>query len=895
MVMAFALARFVSSATAQDPAESTTADTDLAKAERHFVSIVQPLLTRKCGGCHGEAAKEIKGEYDMRTRAGLLRGGESGEASLVPGDPKASPLIQAILWNDLEMPPKENDRLSAEEVEQVRSWVAAGAPWPDAARLKQLAEEKWDEEPGDGVRVATSGGLSKDWTERSYQEEDLWSFRPLEKPNVPHEHAGNSRHPIDAFVNRRLATAGIEAAGPADRRTLARRASLDLIGLPPSTEDVQAFVADKSPEAFARFVDQLLRRPQYGEQWGRHWLDVVRYADTSGFANDHSRPNAWRYRDYVIRSLNADKPYDQFIREQIAGDEIDSNDPEMLIAVGFLRTGPWEHTGMSVAAVTRQQLLDDVTNHVSVSLLGHELRCAKCHDHKFDPFPTRDYYRMMAVFAPLQLADRQAKYMDVESQRGFKEGEARIRRLIAAGGVRSLSNLPAEEQPKVEIDRDTEKKGKAKVNQKRSAYLQRELKRFQPWAMSVYSGSDRSYNSNKVINPVAKKKKGQGRAAETFILTGGSIETPAEKVEPGVLSAVAWGESITIPDAAEGRRLALAQWIADPRNPLTARVIVNRVWQYHFGKALAGNPNNFGKTGKKPTHPELLDFLANYLIEQNWSLKSLHRLIMSSAAYQRAGGARSDEAQRIDPANDLLAVYPPRRLSAEELRDAMLLASGELNLEVGGIPARPEMNREAAMQPRHVMGSVAPAYQPNRTPQERNRRTIYAERIRTLRDPMLDVFNQPGSDVSCERRDASSVTPQVFSLFNGQNSYDRSVALALRLESKHKDLKPQIQYAFQLVLGRTPTAEEAAQSHKHVVSLVAHHRQHAVTPIEPPKYVIREMVEEMTGLNFYWVEDLDIYTDYVADVKPWDVQPETRALADLCLVLFNSNEFIYVY
>ena len=867
----------------------------VADAKRLFVAEIKPLLARKCGGCHGETAKEIKGEFDMRSREGLLRGGESGETSLVPGDAQASPLFQAVLWNELEMPPKENDRLNEGEIELLRQWITAGAPWPDAARQKQLAQEISSEQEADGVLVATSGGLSADWTRRRYNADDVWAFRPLSKPDVPWNDAGQSRHPVDAFINRRLREAGLEPGRAADARTLVRRASFDLLGLPPTSTETAAYVPSHSPAAFAELVDRLLCRPQYGEQWGRHWLDVVRYADSSGFSNDFARPNAWRYRDYVIRSLNADKPYDQFVREQLAGDEMDENDPEMLVAVGFLRTGAWEHTSMSVAAVTRQQFLDDVTNNVSVTLLGHELRCAKCHDHKFDPIPTRDFYRMMAAFASVQFADRRAEYLATESTRGFDEGRARIQKLIKRGGVRPLASLPAGERPDVAIDADTEKKGHNKVNRKRSAYLERELKRYQPRALSVYSGPDRLFNSPKVMNPAPAAEKRRGKAADTFILTGGSIETPGERVTPGTLSAVDWQDAPTIPVGTEGRRLALARWITDPRNPLTARVVVNRVWQYHFGKALAGNPNNFGKTGKKPTHPELLDFLADYLIEKNWSLKSLHRLIMSSQAYQRAGGERSDEAERIDPNNDLLAVFPPRRLSAEELRDAMLLVSGELNLEAGGIPARPEINMEIAMQPRHVMGSVAPAYQPDRTPAERNRRTIYAERIRTLRDPLLEVFNQPGLDVSCEQRDASSVTPQVFSLLNGQNTYDRAVAMAVRLEAEKKKLDTKIQGAFQLALGRQPTTDELESSRQHVVELTEHHRHHPLKPIPTPKYVIREMVEEMTGLNFYWVEDLDMYDDYIADVKPWEVEPETRALADLCLVLFNSNEFIYVY
>ncbi len=351
-----------------------------------------------------------------------------------------------------------------------------------------------------------------------------------------------------------------------------------------------------------------------------------------------------------------------------------------------------------------------------------------------------------------------------------------------------------------------------------------------------------------------------------------------------------------IPESNFGRRAALADWMTTKDHPLTARVIANRVWQYHFGKGLAGNPNNFGATGKKPTHPELLDFLAGYLMDHDWSIKELHRLILSSATWQRASGPVPADVNEKDPDNLLYSHFSPRRLSAEEIRDSMLLVSGELNLTAGGIPARPEINLEVAMQPRHIMGSVAPAYQPSPTPAERNRRTIYAERIRTLRDPLLEVFNQPSLDVSCESRDSSTITPQSFTLLNSQNSFDRSLAMASRLAEMDNAPAAQINRAFQLALGRSPTEQELKKCVAHFQQMLNLHQTNPPVPTNPPTYVVREMVEEMTGLKFYWVEDLDVYAgDYQPDLKPWDVSPEVRALADVCLVLFNSNEFVYVY
>ena len=865
-----------------------------AETERLFAVEVLPLLKAKCLACHGDDADDLKGEFDMRTRAGLLRGGESEEPAVVPGDPLASPLYQAIRWDGLEMPPKENDRLTEEQIAKVRAWIAGGAPWPAEERIRELQDAAW--EMADGVTVATSGGLSESWTNRRYDAADLWAYQPVTRPEVPEAFADGSTNPIDAFLNRRLQETGLTPLPRADRRTLIRRATFDLTGLPPTPREVDAFLADQSPQAWERLIDRLLASPRYGEQWAGHWLDVVRYADSAGFSNDFARPNAWRYRDYVIRAFNSDKPFNRFVREQIAGDEIAPDDPEALIAVGYLRMGPWEHTAMSVAAVTRQQFLDDVTNSVGVTFLAHELRCAKCHDHKFDPIPTRDYYRIMAAFAPVQFADRDVPYLPEENTSGFAAGRERLARLNAMEGVQSLTTIPRELWPVDEFDAETEAKGHAKVRRKRQQFLQREAKRYQPLALGVYSGPDRDFRSTVPVVKMPAPPKRKGKAAEIHILTGGSIESPRERVTPGVLSVVTGADgSADLPLETVGRRAALADWIASPDNPLTARVMVNRIWQWHFGTAIAGNPNNFGKTGKKPTHPELLDFLASEFVARGWSIKETHRLIMTSQAYQRASGPVPEELREADPTGELRAWFEPRRLTAEELRDGMLAVSGELNLEMGGLPARPEINMEVAMQPRHIMGSVAPAYQPSRTPAERNRRTIYAERIRTLRDPMLEVFNQPGLDASCERRDASTITPQVFTLFNSQSSYDRAVAMALRLADEFTEPRKRVQRAFRLAFGREATEDEIADCLEHVALMTAHHREHALQPVEPPTFVIREMVEEMTGLNFYWVEDLDVYQDYVPHTKPWDVSPAMRAWADVCLVLLNSNEFIYVY
>ncbi|MCU0881012.1 MAG: DUF1549 domain-containing protein [Pirellulaceae bacterium] len=413
---------WMASLCAQEPSDNLAEQSE--QAEQLFVRRVLPLLSARCLACHGADREKIEGSLDLTTEAGALRGGDSGEAALVRGKPDKSPLLLAASrtsddWSA--MPPKEAEKLSAEQLAWLREWIAGGAPWPSAERQAQIAKlnaDRWSVE--DGVPVATSGGLSADWTSRKYKPDGLWAYQPLKLPEVPHgEPAGN---PIDRFLAARMLK-GLELAPRADRVALLRRATFDLTGLPPTPAEVAAFVADSRPDeaAFASVIDRLLDSPHYGERMAQHWLDVVRYADSSGFANDYERGNAWRYRDYVVRSFNADKPFDRFAREQIAGDEIDPENPELFVATGLLRMGPWELTGMEVAKVARQRFLDDVTNSVGETFLAHSLQCARCHDHKFDPIPTRDYYSLQAVFATTQLAERAAEFLPGENTAGFDE------------------------------------------------------------------------------------------------------------------------------------------------------------------------------------------------------------------------------------------------------------------------------------------------------------------------------------------------------------------------------------------------------------------------------------------------------------------------------------------
>ncbi|MEM1295945.1 MAG: DUF1553 domain-containing protein, partial [Verrucomicrobiota bacterium] len=461
-------------------------------------------------------------------------------------------------------------------------------------------------------------------------------------------------------------------------------------------------------------------------------------------------------------------------------------------------------------------------------------------------------------------------------------------------------DLPDESKPPRHVGLSPEEQGKLKVRQQDVWIWTRRLERYEPMVQTVYNGPDPKFLNARKLRMDARANN-QWRP-DSHILTGGALEAPGEKVSPGVLSALgvpvdeAAEDPFTVTDELEGRRLAVAKWIADPRNPLTSRSFVNRVWQYHFGKALAGNPNNFGVKGAKPTHPELLDWLAADFVDNGWKIKRLHRLIMTSQTYQQAGHhADQEKLSTSDPNNDLLAFFPSRRLTAEEIRDGMLMITGELNRRQGGLPAMPEMNLEVALQPRMIQFSLAPAYQPSPTPEERNRRSIYAYRVRGLADPFLETFNQPNPNDSCEDRDSASVSPQAFTLLNSDVTTARSIAFALRLEREATGLDEQVDRAIHLAFGRKPTSAEHHKLLSYIREMQNYHRSTSPTPRDYPTEITRSLVEEFTGEPFEYQELLPAFENYVPDKQAAEVSPETRALADLCLLLFNSNEFIYLY
>ncbi|MEZ6127914.1 MAG: PSD1 and planctomycete cytochrome C domain-containing protein [Planctomycetaceae bacterium] len=904
---------------------STTAQsTEPTAAEKLFALKVRPLLQEKCVACHGQDADKVESGFVLTSRDALLAGGESfGEAVIVPGKAEDSALYAMVKRTepDFAMPPKESEKLTQQETWWIRDWINGGAPWPDEKRLQEIYDQY-----AEGVTWSTRGGLSDEWTRRKYKPESLWAWQPLWQDDGSTLNGLSGSAVIDCLIGDRLRDAGLVPAELADRRTLIRRATFDLLGLPPAPDEVAAFVDDERSDqiAFHALLDRLLASPHYGEQWGRHWLDVVRYADSSGFANDWERPNAWRYRDYVIRAFNDDKPYDQFVKEQLAGDEIDPDDSEKLIATGFLRMGPWEQTGMSVAKVTRQQFLDDVTDSVGQVFLGHALQCCRCHDHKFDPVPTQDYYAFQAVFATTQFAEVDAPWLPAENLAGMDEDRHYLNRKQKANAdmLSDLSrkkaanerewfqkqglpyktrkeakeaNAPKEHFPPNNLLTTPDDFGQERIGRKWQQRFPWEADRYLPIAFTVYSGRTR-YQNNASSRFLKPQDDAAGVVQQTYILTGGDPFAPGDEVVPAALSAVPNSKTFHVPNGVSGRRTALANWITSPDNPLAARVMVNRIWHYHFGRGIAANPNNFGATGKPPTHPELLDWLANEFMDNDWSVKHIHKLIMMSETYRRSSRHADPESLAgKDSANQLYAVFQPRRLAAEELRDTMLAVSGELNPAIGGIPIRPDMNMEAALQPRMIMGTFAPAYVPNPKPADRNRRTVYALKLRGHRDPMLETFNQPGSEKSCEVRDTSTISPQALTLLNSEESADRALAFAAHVRKQTDTEDDAVQLIFQRAFGRLPTADETKIALQHWAQMEAVQAALTFEPRTYPTEIVRQASEENTGEPFRFTERLFVYEDYIPDLQPHQVDAKTRALADVCLAILNSNEFVFVY
>lgn len=740
------------------------------------------ILDGKCLSCHGAARMS---DLDLREQATTLKGGKRG-AAVVPGNAEASLLYKAVKREgELQMPPGKTP-LSASEVKILRDWINAGARWE-----------------------SNSTTPAPSW----------WSFRkPARAPIPAVKNATLIRNPIDAFILAKLDQQGLRPAPQADRRTLARRAYFDLHGLPPTPEQVEQFVNDQTPDAYEKLIERLLSSPRYGERWGRYWLDLVRYADTSGFETDHFFTTAWRYRDYVIASFNADKPYNTFVQEQIAADELWSMNMDLegtlklpkekeenvnrRIGTGLFTLGSFPIEFTYYGEQFRAEWQADAVDTVSGAFLGLTVGCARCHDHKFDPISQRDYYRMTALFAgSVEREIPLVSLFDVQTNsRNFPLlAQAQILKQMAGrgrrrGGARGGAGRQQQQQAEVDqTDPAAEAPAPTPADPQRAALLQQ--------VAEAYLRAPERY-------PTANVLAHEEIVPDTHILIRGDFKKKGEKVEPGYLSALNPGPPIQEPKDVlfvPQRRKALALWLTSPENPLLARVMVNRIWQGHFGSGIVRTPNDFGRQGEAPTHPELLDWLAVEFAQRGWSIKAMHRLIMLSSAY-RASSVAEPVSLEKDPENRYFSRMNRRRLDGDSIRDTTLAVAGALNLKMGGVGVIPPLTREEILAAR--MPNLWPA---NPDPTEHVRRSIYLQMKRSLTLPMLQIFDAPDTASSCARRESSTVAPQALALMNSEFTSAQAEKFAARI-AKEAGENPEasVEAGWRLAFGRPPTEKERA-------------------------------------------------------------------------------------
>jgi hypothetical protein len=703
-----------------------------------FEARIRPVLVARCYKCHSLEADKVKGGFLIDSREGLLKGGNSGPA-VVPGRPDRSLLVRAIRGadDDMKMPPK-GELLSAPEVADFEEWIRRGAPDPRKADARAAA-----------ARAALDLAEAR----------RFWSFRPVAA--LP---PGRS---IDGFLDAALDGKGLRASGPADKPSLLRRATFDLTGLPPSPEELEAFLRDDAPDAFAKVVDRLLASPRYGERWGRHWLDLVRYADTAGDSSDFPVPQAVRYRDYVIRAFNDDKPYDRFLREQIAGDLLsaatEAERREQLVATGYLALA--RRFGIKPESV-HHLTIEDTLDNLGRTMLGLTLSCARCHDHKFDPIPTDDYYALYGIFQSTRYP-----YPGSETTKHQKDFPPLATPDEVEVALRPRRERLAELEAEVKRLEDARDPGLAKAKKERDAFAMRPLPIETAYAVS------------------------EGLPRNTSVHLKGDPDKPGVEV-PRRFLQVLGGQTLP-PGAGGSGRLELAGWITDPSNPLPARVMANRIWQHHFGRGLVATPSDFGRQGRPPTHPELLDFLARTFIESGWSIKAMHRLVLRSDAYRRASAGAGD------PENLWLARFPRRRLSAEEVRDALLAVSGDLDLEPGEPHPFPPSSTWDYSQARPFTADYGQY--------EHRRRTVYWMTQRLRKRTFMEIFDGPDPSSSTPARTATTTPIQALFAMNDPFVHERSNRLAARLIAARPDDARRLELAYLLVFSRPPTSEERGE------------------------------------------------------------------------------------
>ncbi len=856
---------------------------DSTTVDRHFADKVKPLLDSRCISCHGP--DKVKGGLRMDSREALLKGGDSGPA-VVPGKASESLLVQAVMHSkkDLEMPPKE--KLTTNDIAVLKQWIDEGAPWPKSevgsARTLQL-------NPGERIGDAWTDPRNPIVRIFGGQRLDLWSLKPVQ-PIPPPEPPLNgrpvairaspkggmlgeawrssphsvARHPIDRFLLAKLADKKLQPSPEADRRTLVRRLYFDLTGLPPTPEEVNRFQQDRRSDAYERLVDELLASPRYGEQQARLWMDVVRYSDSNGFDWDEFRPRAWRFRDYLIRSFNADKPFDQLIREELAGDELfdgaptNESEQEALIATGYLRLGPQDNSAplFNEQDRSRAELMADLTETTASAFLGLTMSCNRCHDHKYDPLSHADHYRMRAFFEPVKYADDAPVDLAPEQEAvraGNKVVDDKIRPLqkqrdamFAEVKKKLRDDKTAKLTPEEQALLATPKEKRTNDLKDRIAALEKKVEVKDKELQAALSPEQKKQGETlgQQIEALEKEKRpltlgllmtdSAEKVPVTKILFQGNHKDAREPVAPGFIS-------VLDPNPAEirkprnskttGRRLTLAEWIASSNNPLTARVFVNRAWQQHFGRGLVATPNDFGLAGGRPTHPELLDWLAGQFVRGGWHVKSLHRLIVTSAAYRQSSTPEEQPVPRVrgdprapdrvsrgkvsghpDEGNTLLWRQNIRRLTAEQLRDSLLAVSGTLKLEhAGGPPIWPELPPEILQANPAFLDDNATktkGWYPS-PPTNQNVRSVYLIQKKTVRVPFMETFDLPENSVSCARRTESTVAPQALSLLNSSLTVQAARALAARVQAEAgPELPAQVKRVFALTLQRPPGGDE---------------------------------------------------------------------------------------
>ncbi len=754
--------------------------------EEIFRSKIAATLEKQCASCHAGAAPASG--LSVGSLDALMKGGKQGHA-LMPGRSKESLLIQFVRG---ERTPKMpiGGGLSEDTIAKLAAAID---------EMQPLAAKPRDE----------------------YME---WLLKKPATPKIPEVKRRDwVANPIDAFMLSKLEEKGLSPAPPASRRALLRRVYFDLIGLPPSPAEADLFLNDNSPDAYEKLLDRLLADERYGERWARHWLDLVRFAESDGFAIDSERPTAWRYRDYVIRSFNKDKPYDLFVKEQIAGDEIDDkraagdDRPERLVALGFLRMGTWE-ADANFKTQLRLDFINEITATTSSVFLGLTAGCARCHDHKYDPIPTRDYYRMQAFFAATRIDERPAAFLKSEDpdhsmkkwmQEYEDEAEAaaadlkRVEEQLKQKYAAAKNLKPGDKDAADFLKALKDKKDPAFTAEDRRLHGEardraRRLGDLAPRFRAV------AYAASDVVPPHVPS------VADTYVLAGGELAARGEKVEPGFLSCVAGNSDpakIPFSGGSSGRRRALAEWIAGPDNPLTARVMVNRVWQHHFGEGISRTPSDLGRNGDRPSHPDLLDWLAGQFVENQWSLKKLHKLMLMSNAYRQSTEHPEWKRQgEADPSNRLLWRMNWLRLESEVIRDSILSLSGRLEKSHGGPGVF--LNVPADVAEGFEFFKWFPSDE-----REQRRRTIYTFQRRSVVMPMMEVFDAANMAESCARRNVTTVPPQAFSLMNSEFSNREAGHFAARvIEAAGPDKDKQIDYAFRLALDRPATADERDQA-----------------------------------------------------------------------------------